>query len=226
MVSTFLLYYSQPLDQKSHFHYPSFHTFLKDQKFKKEKMSRLASFVSRNSPRILRSINAPSRSALTPFIISQRQLHQTSCLKTQLLPKQITSIHALRHYSTDNTNNSVPDHIDEVSIDEFHKVSDESLETVLATYEDLAEVIPDLDVELAQGVLTLDLPGIGSYVINKQPPNKQIWWSSPISGPKRFDLVDGVWTSLRDGSTLKQSLEEETKIVTEERNLPEVTFEI
>lgn len=189
-------------------------------------MSRLASFVSRNSPRILRSINAPSRSALTPFIISQRQLHQTSCLKTQLLPKQITSIHALRHYSTDNTNNSVPDHIDEVSIDEFHKVSDESLETVLATYEDLAEVIPDLDVELAQGVLTLDLPGIGSYVINKQPPNKQIWWSSPISGPKRFDLVDGVWTSLRDGSTLKQSLEEETKIVTEERNLPEVTFEI
>lgn len=32
------------------------------------------------------------------------------------------------------------------------------------------------------GVLTLKLPdGHGTYVINKQPPNKQIWLSSPSS---------------------------------------------
>ena len=30
------------------------------------------------------------------------------------------------------------------------------------------------------GVLTLDLGQHGTYVINKQPPNKQIWLSSPI----------------------------------------------
>lgn len=29
------------------------------------------------------------------------------------------------------------------------------------------------------GVLTLDLGDKGTYVINKQPPNKQIWLSSP-----------------------------------------------
>lgn len=31
------------------------------------------------------------------------------------------------------------------------------------------------------GVLTLKLDEHGTYVINKQPPNKQIWLSSPIS---------------------------------------------
>lgn len=29
------------------------------------------------------------------------------------------------------------------------------------------------------GVLNLRLAGHGTYVINKQPPNKQIWFSSP-----------------------------------------------
>lgn len=75
----------------------------------------------------------------------------------------------------------------------------------------------------------------GIYVINKQPPNKQIWLSSPIrfalpslppfflhshlwrtdfestcSGPKRFDFVDGKrWVYTRDGTVLKDLLDEE-----------------
>lgn len=39
------------------------------------------------------------------------------------------------------------------------------------------------------GVLSLTFPPIGTYVLNKQPPNKQIWLSSPKSGPKRYDYV-------------------------------------
>ena len=39
------------------------------------------------------------------------------------------------------------------------------------------------------GVLTLNLPPHGTYVINKQPPNQQIWISSPLSGPGRFGFV-------------------------------------
>ena len=31
--------------------------------------------------------------------------------------------------------------------------------------------------------------GKGTWVINKQPPNRQVWLSSPISGPRRFDWV-------------------------------------
>lgn len=57
------------------------------------------------------------------------------------------------------------------------------------------------------GVLTLTFPPHGTYVLNKQPPNKQIWLSSPVSGPKRYDYVrlpDGRldWVYLRDGSLL------------------------
>lgn len=65
------------------------------------------------------------------------------------------------------------------------------------------------------GVLNVTFPAIGTYVINKQPPNKQIWLSSPLSGPKRYDYVVfgegqnqkedtavGDWVYLRDGSTM------------------------
>jgi len=36
------------------------------------------------------------------------------------------------------------------------------------------------------GVLTLDLGSHGTYVLNKQPPNKQIWLSSPVSYVSSF----------------------------------------
>lgn len=75
------------------------------------------------------------------------------------------------------------------------------------------------------GVLTLKFPPNGTYVINKQPPNKQIWLSSPISGPKRYDYAvwsegqdakegtgAGAWVYLRDGSTLAALLQGELGI--------------
>lgn len=67
---------------------------------------------------------------------------------------------------------------------------------------------------------------MGTYVINKQPPNKQIWLSSPISGPKRYDWVHrgegqhckaetgtANWTYLRDGTTLGQLLRDELGVI-------------
>jgi frataxin len=66
------------------------------------------------------------------------------------------------------------------------------------------------------------MPNIGTYVINKQPPNKQIWLSSPTSGPKRYDWVldgegmhekegtgQGDWVYLRDGTSLTELLRKE-----------------
>jgi frataxin len=74
-------------------------------------------------------------------------------------------------------------------------------------------------------VLNISVPAIGTFVLNKQPPNKQIWLSSPISGPKRFDwivegdrmhekqdtreFVNGQWVYLRDGSNLTDLLNTE-----------------
>ncbi|KAN0062689.1 Mitochondrial matrix iron chaperone [Thecaphora frezii] len=69
------------------------------------------------------------------------------------------------------------------------------------------------DVECATGVMNLRLGPYGTYVINKQPPNQQIWLSSPISGPKRFDYDEqhNLWFSLKEGqlTTLKQLLDAE-----------------
>jgi frataxin len=76
------------------------------------------------------------------------------------------------------------------------------------------------------GVLSVNFgPDIGTYVINKQPPNKQIWLSSPKSGPKRYDWVVmgdgqndkggtavGDWVYLRDGSTLNKLFMDELSV--------------
>lgn len=75
------------------------------------------------------------------------------------------------------------------------------------------------------GVLTLVLPPHGTYVINKQPPNKQIWLASPLSGPKRYDYIDHKWVYSRDQSTLGDLLREETKLVTDKLGIDAPEFE-
>lgn len=81
-------------------------------------------------------------------------------------------------------------------------------------------------MQVQAGVLTIDFNEKGTYVLNKQPPNKQIWLSSPVSGPKRFDWVlfsegqnqkegsgVGDWVYLRDGTSLTGLLKGDTKSV-------------
>lgn len=100
---------------------------------------------------------------------------------------------------------------------EYHVVADEYLERLLRHLEELADDIQDVDVEYSAGVMSLAFKDVGTYVINKQPPNKQIWLSSPKSGPKRYDYVvlgdsfqdkqdtaAGDWIYIRDGTTLSQ----------------------
>lgn len=100
-----------------------------------------------------------------------------------------------------------------ISTQRYHELSDETLDRILGSYEGLIEDNPDIDVDLSQGVLTIQLPPVGTYVVNKQPPSKQIWLSSPVSGPKRFDFSDdGKWIYYRDPSvTLGKLLKSEAK---------------
>lgn len=69
------------------------------------------------------------------------------------------------------------------------------------------------------GVLTVFLgPSYGTYVINRQTPNKQIWLSSPVSGPKRYDLITkngGYWVYKHDGVTLHKLLQDEISKIAE-----------
>ena len=60
-------------------------------------------------------------------------------------------------------------------------------------------------------------------MLNKQPVNKQIWLSSPVSGPKRFDYVMATrcWVYLRDGTDLGELLMEEVGVAPEPVNINE-----
>ncbi|KAK3345734.1 Frataxin-like domain-containing protein [Neurospora tetraspora] len=114
----------------------------------------------------------------------------------------------------------------ELTDDEYHKLADLYMDRLVTHLEELQDEREDIDVEYSAGVLTVSFDdGIGTYVINKQPPNKQIWLSSPKSGPKRYDYValgdgqnekegtaKGEWVYLRDNSTINQLFRDELQI--------------
>ncbi|CEP61374.1 ferroxidase LALA0_S03e01442g [Lachancea lanzarotensis] len=106
---------------------------------------------------------------------------------------------------------AVPAEVLSLNMDVYHTRSDLFLEALQDQLEALGDEYPQLlpDIELTQGVMTVVVPSVGTYVLNKQPPNKQIWLSSPVSGPNRFDLFRERWVSLRDGTDLLQVLNQE-----------------
>jgi frataxin len=100
----------------------------------------------------------------------------------------------------------------------YHTAADETLEDIQDAVEQALEDkgVPDFEVTFASGVLTMVFPPHGTWVLNKQTPNQQIWWSSPLSGPRRYEYDDeveeGGWVYTRDDShskTLVQTLQEE-----------------
>lgn len=93
----------------------------------------------------------------------------------------------------------------------------ETLYALAEFFEDLADqpfTSDDYDVSFGNGVLTVKVGSdIGTYVINKQTPNRQIWLSSPSSGPKRYDWTGTTWIYSHDGVSLHQLLEQELSLV-------------
>lgn len=62
---------------------------------------------------------------------------------------------------------------------------------------------------IQSGVLKLSLGARGTYVLNKQAPNKQIWSSSPVGGPVRYDWQNGQWVYSRDGHEMLERMSNE-----------------
>ncbi|KAM9823324.1 frataxin, mitochondrial isoform 2-T3 [Syngnathus typhle] len=81
------------------------------------------------------------------------------------------------HHSDDKT---------ELSEAAYEKLADETLYALADYFEDLMDepfTGPEYDVVLSSGVLTVKLDGHhGTYVINKQTSNRQIWLASPTRG--------------------------------------------
>lgn len=84
-----------------------------------------------------------------------------------------------------------------MSLDEsrFASLADPLLERIADAVEDAMD---DADADLHAGILTLTLPGIGQYVINKHSPNREIWLSSPRSGAHHFAWNGDRWMSTRN----------------------------
>jgi frataxin len=113
----------------------------------------------------------------------------------------------------------------ELSDHQYHTLADQWIDDALTKLEELQDSRADIEVEYAAGVLSLSYGTVGTYVINKQPPNKQIWLSSPVSGPSRYDYVvfgdsqnekegtgRGAWMNMRDKRLLDDLLGEELGI--------------
>ncbi len=63
--------------------------------------------------------------------------------------------------------------------------------------------LEESELSLSQGVLVFQLAG-KSWVLIKQAPNRQLWWSSPLSGPRRYEYMPDI-------QELTQTRDEERK---------------
>lgn len=104
-------------------------------------------------------------------------------------------------------------HLENFSLIEFEKISEATLESLTEYFDELIEEathLQDADVAFGDGVLTVKFGDpYGTYVINRQTPNRQIWLSSPTSGPKRYDFINGQWIYKHDGKSLHELLNNE-----------------
>lgn len=74
------------------------------------------------------------------------------------------------------------------------------VDAILLHLEDCIDAVEqvDLDYESAGGILTIDFPNGSKIIVNKQPPNLQIWVATKYDG-HHFDWLDGQWIDNRSG---------------------------
>ncbi|XP_039961488.1 frataxin homolog, mitochondrial [Bactrocera neohumeralis] len=136
---------------------------------------------------------------------------------------QVLSTHRSFGSTTESKNDTNATLVDSNT---YERVCSETLDALCDYFEELTENAQNLsscDVTYGDGVLTVKFGNeYGTYVINRQTPNKQIWLSSPTSGPKRYDFVStegqwGRWIYKHSGECLHDLLQRELrKILTEQ----------
>merc|ERR1711928_108761 len=127
---------------------------------------------------------------------NKTNVHHKLCLTLdhKLIANQYLNRHlqtlSVRHYSSMFSHGNTDKTDENTCLDPilFEKVSGETLEELADTFDALLD---------------------GTYVINKQTPNRQLWLSSPTSGPKRYDYIEGKWIYHRDGHCLQDLLSKE-----------------
>ncbi|XP_057472885.1 frataxin, mitochondrial-like isoform X4 [Actinidia eriantha] len=79
--------------------------------------------------------------------------------------------------------------------DEFHNLADSTIHDLLEKLEEYGDSIDidGFDIDYGNQVLTLKLGTLGTYVVNKQTPNRQIWMSSPVRNILLLQHVFHIW---------------------------------
>nr|XP_027188093.1 frataxin, mitochondrial isoform X1 [Cicer arietinum] len=74
---------------------------------------------------------------------------------------------------------------------EFHSLADTTIHSLQEKFEDYGDSIDldGFDIDYGNDVLTIKLGELGTYVLNKQTPNRQLWLSSPVSSTERLRHV-------------------------------------
>jgi len=91
----------------------------------------------------------------------------------------------------------------------FHERADSFLQDLVDALE-TADENSTLDVELHEGILTIQLEDNSEYVLNKHEPTSRIWMSSPESGASRYNYDEGddEWRD-SNSNILKEIISEE-----------------
>lgn len=107
--------------------------------------------------------------------------------------------------------------VSSLEMHKYHAVASGTLQCLQEQMEKMVdERDDDSDVDFSGDVLNLTIANHGTFVLNKQAPNKQIWLSSPVSGPQRFDFDLEVldWVHTRDRSSLATVLSNDISHIT------------
>lgn len=160
------------------------------------------SFITNiNAGRIINSTSFKFSSLLYPSLSSYNLINNCK-IKSFHLPKKSLSFEPTltlqgKRYYTQKCCVVSP-----MSSLEYDEKAEEFFDNLLEHLENIMDKseLKGFDVEYSNGVLTLVLGELGTYVINKQSSNKQIWSSSPVSGPRKYvyNPKENQWECLKD----------------------------
>merc|ERR1719273_2245090 len=138
----------------------------------------------------------------------QRVPHSTFVLQAIQRPSHSLERHPIKNQKRFTSTRSIG--FDNESL--YHAEADRVMDVITDLCDNLFDVTDDdFDFKTASGVLNIDFGSKGVFVINKQAPNRELWLSSPISGPYHFQYnrEHSKWISSKDGTCLFDVLNSE-----------------
>ncbi|KAL8126719.1 hypothetical protein AgCh_013842 [Apium graveolens] len=165
------------------------------------------------SSRPLKPISPLYYSSISRSLLSPLCVLEPSNYSTPPLSRTFTSSGPSGVDSDASTGPLAVDYSSLLQEDNFHNLADSTIHHLLEKIEEYGDSvdIDGFDIDYGNQVLTVKFGDLGTYVLNKQTPNRQIWMSSPVSGPSRFDWDQNsqAWVYRRTKEYLFKILESE-----------------